>query len=388
MTTISIGSPRGKEIPAGADLETSRAWLQIDLGIFRQNLHRVRQQLAPGTELWAVVKANAYGHGARPIAKQALTSGAAGVCVATLREGIELRSGGILGPILILGPLNTEAELEQALRWDLEITLTRADQIPMLQRINRIRHQPIPIHLNVDTGMSRLGVSWREAAQIWQILCSCPELDPRSLYSHLATADQIDPSLMDQQQQRFSQLLQEIQDRDLPLPPLHLDNSAGIWTHRSGHYQRVRAGLAIYGLSPAPHIDMGDLQPILRLKARITHLQTVPPDTGVSYGYSYITSQTTRIATVGIGYADGVPRSLSNRLQGTVRNQRIPQIGTITMDQCMWDVTEIPKVEIGEPVELIGGDLTVHTWADALGTIPYEILCGFSARLPRICVGV
>lgn len=384
MTAISMRSPQG--ILLDSDLDTSRAWVEIRLDHLRHNIRQIKRHLDPGTELWAVVKANAYGHGARPIARQALASGAAGVCVATLKEGIELRSSGIQGPILILGPLNTEVELQEAQGWELEITLTRAAQIPLLQRLGQRRRHPIPVHLNVDTGMSRLGVNWQEAPQIWQILTSCPELQPRSLYSHLATADELDLTVTQLQHHRFGQVLQGIQDRGLPLPPLHLDNSAGISSHPAGHYQRVRSGLGIYGLAPAPHLDRGDLRPVLQLKARITHLQTVPAQTGVSYGYSHITPRPTRIATLGIGYADGVPRRLSNLLQANLRGQKIPQIGTITMDQCMWDVTEIPQVEIGNEVELIGGDLRVQTWADQLGTIPYEILCGFSARLPRVCL--
>lgn len=386
MTAMSIRSPGQQEVKVDVELTTSRAWIEIDLQVFRHNLLQVRQQLQAGTELWAVVKANAYGHGAQPIAREALAAGAAGVCVATLMEGVELRSAGILGPVLILGPLNTEAELQEALRWNLEITLTRSDQLPWLHTLARSQAHPIPIHLNVDTGMTRLGVSWTEAPEIWQLLSTCADFEPRSLYSHLATADEIDPRVMELQQHRFAAVLQEIQNRDLPLPLLHLDNSAGVWSNRSGHYHRVRTGLAIYGLSPAAHLDIGDLRPVLSLKARITHLQRVPAQTGVSYGYSYITTQPTRIATVGIGYADGIPRRLSNRLQARVRGMRIAQIGTITMDQCMWDVTEVPDVAIGDEVELIGGDLTVRAWADQVGTIPYEILCGFSARLPRICV--
>lgn len=390
MPPVAAGANRslGQEIPVEdeqqSSLETSRAWLEIDLECLRHNLQVVLERLGPDTELWAVVKANGYGHGAALIAREALACGAAGVCVATLMEGIELRVAGIWAPILVLGPLQTRAEIQAALQWNVDITLTCAEQIPLLQTLAQQRSGPIPVHLNVDTGMTRLGVNWQQAASIWQILTESADFEPRSLYSHLATADQVNLEILQLQHHRFTQVLEEIQARQLPLPTLHLDNSAGIWSHPAGHYQQVRAGLVLYGLSPAPHLALTDLAPVLSLKARITHLQTVPPQTGVSYGYSHITAQTTRVATVGIGYADGVPHRLSNWLQGRVRGQPIQQIGTITMDQCMWDVTSVSEVQIGDEVELIGSDLTVQAWAEQLGTIPYEILCGFSARLPRI----
>jgi alanine racemase len=143
----------------------------------------------------------------------------------------------------------------------------------------------------------------------------------------------------------------------------------------------------MYGLPPAPHLDLGgQLHPVLRVKARVTHIQTVPAGTGVSYGHRYITTQPTTIATVGIGYADGIPRRLSNCLRGHLRDQTVQQVGTITMDQCMWDVSQVESVQVGDVVELIGGDLSAQQWADQLGTLSYEILCGLSARLPRIRV--
>ncbi|MFS8880187.1 alanine racemase [Synechococcus sp. H55.11] len=383
--------PQGAEQDGAIDLElsTSRAWVEIDAAQLRENLRLLQARLSPDTEIWAVVKANAYGHGAHLVAPVAVAAGVKGLCVATLAEGIELRQMGLQAPILVLGALNTWAELQQAMAARLEVSLTRAEQIPLMRQVARWAGRPVPVHVNVDTGMTRLGIPWSEAAAVWGQICRIPELAGCSLFSHLATADEPHSPVMEQQHARFAQVVEQIRQAGDPLPPLHLDNSAGALARL--HYSRVRLGLVLYGLSPAPHLPVPGLQPILRLKARLTHIQTVPAQTGVSYGHRYITSRPSRIATLAIGYADGIPRRLSGWLRGWVRGGLIQQVGTITMDQCMWDVTERPDIQVGDVVELLGPKLanmglSVQDWADQAGTIAYELLCGLSARLPRVLV--
>ncbi|MGY2795371.1 alanine racemase [Thermostichus sp. MS-CIW-36] len=371
------------------ELLTSRAWVEIDAAQLRENLRLLQRRLGSNVEIWAVVKANAYGHGAQLVAPVAVAAGAKGLCVATLAEGIELRQTGLQAPVLVLGALNTWAELQQAMAARLEVSLTCTDQIPLMRQVARWAGRPVPVHVNVDTGMTRLGIPWKEAAAVWGQICRIPELEGCSLFSHLATADEPHSPVMEQQHARFAQVVEQIRQAGDPLPALHLDNSAAALAHL--HYSRVRLGLALYGLSPAPHLQLPGLQPILRLKARLTHIQTVPAQTGVSYGHRYITSRPSRIATLAIGYADGIPRRLSGWLRGWVRGGLIQQVGTITMDQCMWDVTERPDIQVGDVVELLGPNLvnvglSVQDWADQLGTIPYELLCGLSARLPRVLV--
>lgn len=379
------------ELDWAIDLEllTSRAWVEIDAAQLRENLRLLQRRLGSNVEIWAVVKANAYGHGAQLVAPVAVAAGAKGLCVATLAEGIELRQTGLQAPVLVLGALNTWAELQQAMAARLEVSLTCTDQIPLMRQVARWAGRPVPVHVNVDTGMTRLGIPWKEAAAVWGQICRIPELEGCSLFSHLATADEPHSPVMEQQHARFAQVVEQIRQAGDPLPALHLDNSAAALAHL--HYSRVRLGLVLYGLSPAPHLQLPGLQPILRLKARLTHIQTVPAQTGVSYGHRYITSRPSRIATLAIGYADGIPRRLSGWLRGWVRGGLIQQVGTITMDQCMWDVTERPDIQVGDVVELLGPNLvnvglSVQDWADQLGTIPYELLCGLSARLPRVLV--
>ncbi len=372
-------------LATSSNLDQSRAWINIDLAALQANVERIRAHLQPGTDFWAVVKANGYGHGVGLIAPVLLEAGVAGFCVATLPEGIELRQHRILAPILILGPLNTQAELNYALDWHLNVTLTHVQQIPMYQEVAHTRSSAIPIHLNVDTGMTRLGIPWSQAPEVWMKLVQDPKFTCCSVYSHLATADELDSPMLAVQQDRFKHILTAIQLRGGSTPVVHLDNSAGALVSLDSHYPRVRVGLAMYGISPAEHLSLqGQLQPVLSLNARITHLQTVEAGIGISYGHRYITPSPRHIATVGIGYADGIPRRLSGWLQGRLRDQTIQQVGTITMDQCMWDVTSVSNVTVGDVVELVGGSLSVQQWADYLGTIPYEILCGFSPRLPRI----
>jgi alanine racemase len=371
------------------ELLTSRAWVEIDAAQLRENLRLLQARLGPNVEIWAVVKANAYGHGAQLVAPLLVAAGAKGLCVATLAEGIELRQTDLQVPILVLGALNTWAELQQAMAARLEISLTRAEQIPLLRQVASWAGRPVPVHVNVDTGMTRLGIPWQEAAAVWRQICRIPELEICSLFSHFATADEPNSPAMAQQESRFAQVVEQIRQAGDPLPPLHLDNSAAALTRL--HYSRVRLGLVLYGLSPAPHLQVPGLRPILRLKARLTHIQTVPAHTGVSYGHRYITRRPSRIATLAIGYADGIPRRLSGWLRGWVRGGLIQQVGTITMDQCMWDVTERPDIQVGDVVELLGPHLgsmglSIQNWADQLGTIPYELLCGLSARLPRVLV--
>ncbi len=380
-TTDTTASPLGS-------LVTSRAWVEVSQSALHHNIALCRQHLSPHAAIWAVVKANGYGHGSRLVCALLAQAGVEGFCVATLSEGIDLRLGGITAPILILGALLTPAEWAMAVEHHLEPTLTHTCQIPMAIQVGS--PQPTPIHLNVDTGMTRLGIPWSQAAQVWIQLCQHPSLDCRSLYSHLATADELDPQLMHTQRDRLRQVIREIESQGQRIPALHLDNSAGLLSLPEAHFQRVRLGLILYGILPADHLRQWfvpqALRPALSIKARITHLQWAAPGTGISYGHRHVCDQPTHVATVGIGYADGIPRRLSGWILGSVRGHIIRQIGTITMDQCMWDVTNVDPVQIGDPVELLISEQGAEAWAEQLGTIPYEILCGLSARLPRLRV--
>ena len=374
-----------------SELIRQRAWVEIDQNALRHNVRQFKGLLKHNTDLMAVVKADAYGHGAVRVAQMALEAGATWLAIATLGEGIELREAGITAPILILGAINTPEEVRAIIHWQLEPTLCNAEQAILFAKTLEKQAKKLSFHLKLDTGMSRLGTSWQQAVNFVQTVKGLPNLHLASIYSHLATADDPDPSVMEQQQGRFDSAIANLQKHGIQIPKLHLANSAATLNAPKFHYDLVRVGLGLYGLYPAPHLrSQIDLKPVLQVKAKISQIKTIPPGTGVSYGHHFISDRETRLAIVGIGYADGVPRNLSNRLQVLIGGEWVKQIGAITMDQMMLDITDLPHLPVGEVVTLIGADgdrvISADDWANTLGTISWEILCGFKHRLPRIIV--
>ncbi len=414
-----------------------RAWVEIDLSAIRHNVRSLKS-LLPNTELMAVVKADGYGHGAIAVSQAVLEAGATWLGVATIVEGVQLRNAGITAPILILGATNSSDEIRAIAHNRLEPTICTTEQALLFSKTlhktlgDSAFHNseevpliidPLKVHLKIDTGMSRLGTNWQEARDFIKLAYSLPALKIQSIYSHLATADELDRTILQLQHQRFKQvihvlkeLLKELKDElqiDIPfdIPSIHLANTAGMMTDANLHYDLVRCGLGVYGFYPAFHLKEKleeklkeelespfSLRPALQVKARITQVKEISAGTGVSYGYSFIAPKDMRIATVAIGYADGIPRSLSNQIFFTVSDDRsdranmqkgdrkAAQIGTITMDQCLIDVTDIPEVKIGDVVTILGNgeENNADRWAEISNTISWEILCGFKHRLPRI----
>lgn len=375
------------------DWLSQRAWVEIDLGALSHNIKQLVNFLAPPTQLMAVVKADAYGHGAVMVAQTLLDGGASYLGVATVPEGIELREAGIKAPIFLLGATHTPAQIRAIAYWQIQPTLCSFKQALLFSDTlhNTAQKSSVFVHIKLDTGMSRLGVNWQQAAKFIELVHTLPHLHIASVYSHLATADNLDPQSMRIQQQRFKEAITQIKATGIKPGYLHLANSAATLTDPSLHYDMVRVGLAIYGLYPAPHLENKiSLKPVLQLKARVTHVKTIAAGTGVSYGHHFIATEEMRIAVVGIGYADGLPRLLSGKIKVLIRGQLIPQIGAITMDQLMLDVSVLNDVQEGEIVTLLGTQdtetISADDWAKQLNTISWEILCGFKHRLPRISV--
>jgi alanine racemase len=373
------------------DWEQQRAWVEIDLAALAHNVRQIRGLLAPNTQIMAVVKADAYGHGSIDIARTVIAEGVEWLAVATVTEGIELRTAGIVAPILILGGVNSDVQVQAIVRWGLQPTICTIDQAILISKaVAKLQTSPpLSVQLKLDTGMSRLGANWQQAVTFFEQVVQLPYLEISGLYSHLATADEIDRTVMELQFDRFEQATTAISAAGYSLPMLHLANSAGILVSDRLHYQLVRPGLILYGLCPATHLQSKiDLQPVLSVKARVNQIKDIAAGTGVSYGYRFIADREIRLAVVDIGYADGIPRRLSNRMQVIIRGQLVPQIGSITMDRIMLDVTQIPDLQVGEIVTILGRDsdvqITADDWANDLGTISWEILCGFRGRLPRV----
>lgn len=382
-----------EQTPGIAAMRHCRAWVEIDLSALAHNVRQLLAHLGGKADLLAVVKADAYGHGAVTVARTALAAGAQRLGVATVPEGIELRQAGLEVPILVMGAVNTVEEIQAVAQWRLQPTLVSPKQALIFsETLGRSGSAPLPVHLKLDTGMSRLGFPWQRSLEFITFVQRLPHLHIASLYSHLATADDPDPTVLKLQHQRFEAAIADLATVNALPPRLHLANSAAALAHPELHYDQVRVGLALYGLYPAPHLQPClDLRPVMQVKARVTHIKDIEAGTGVSYGHRFVADRPMRVAVVGIGYADGVPRALSNQTQVLIHGQRAPQIGNITMDQMMLDVSALPNLQEGDVVTLLGqsglDQITADDWANQVGTISWEILCGFKHRLPRIAVG-
>jgi alanine racemase len=342
----------------------------------------------------AVVKADGYGHGAVPVARAAAAGGASCFGVATLQEGVELRQAGLQEPVLVLGNLTQPEELRACLHWQLMPTLSGMREALLCQNLAAGGGRPLAVHLKLDTGMARLGAPWQEGRRLVEAIAGLEAVQLAGVYSHLADADApgagLDP-LTREQQRRFEQVLGAIGQAGLASGCRHLANSAATLRSPQLHYDLVRVGLALYGHRPAAHLGSAlELQPAMQVRARVSLMREVPAGVGVSYGHRFITQRPSRLAVVGIGYADGVPRLLSGQLMVLHRGRLLPQVGAITMDQMVIDVTDAPDLELGATVTLLGSEddsdtqISPERWSDACGTIPWEILCGFKHRLPRL----
>jgi alanine racemase len=379
------------EIEELTKIISQRAYVTINHEALANNVRQIKAILAPQTQFMAVIKADAYGHGAIPVAETVLQNGCDSLAIATLGEGIELRKAGIEAPILILGAINTPEEVKAISAWQLQPTICHPKQALVFSETLSEIKETLPVHLKLDTGMSRLGTCWQDVLEFYQLVEQLPYLKIASIYSHLATADDPDPTIMEEQQQRFNRAIASLKFSGFKLPQLHLANSAATLTNSKLHYDLVRVGLALYGVYPSSHLQTRiELQPVLQVKAKVTQVKTIPPHTGVSYGHTFTSDRSLRLAVVGIGYADGVPRLLSNKMKVLIKGKFASQIGNITMDQLMIDITHIPHVEVGEIVTLLGKDgnleITADDWANQIGSISWEILCGFKHRLPRVKV--
>ncbi len=383
--------PSRNESKNSLDWLCQRAWVEVNLSALSHNVREIKRLISSETDLMAVVKADAYGHGAVSVAQTVLRAGASWLGVATIPEGIELRQAGITAPLVVLGATYTPEQIRAIAQWQLQPTVCTPQQALVFSEVLSDTDWVVPVHIKLDTGMSRLGAPWQQAAEFVKLIQGLPNLTIASIYSHLATADSLDQTVMRQQHARFQQAIRTIAQIQPKMPRLHLANSAATLTDPGLHYDMVRVGLGLYGLYPAPHLrHTCNLKPLMQIKARVTQVKTIEAGTGVSYGYRFIADRPLRIAVVGIGYADGVPRLLSNQMQVLIRGQQVRQLGAITMDQMMIDVSTVPNVQAGEVVTLLGRDgdyeITADDWANAIGTISWEILCGFKHRLPRVTV--
>lgn len=367
------------------------AWLEINLDALEKNARAIRKLIPSHVDLMAIVKADAYGHGARMVLPTLEASGVSMAGVASIDEAIHLRQAGLKLPILVIGAVPDWA-MQYASAYDIQLTVFHPHHLENLRKASHQPSNPLKVHIKVDTGMRRIGIPWEEAPEFIRYCQKQPYLQVEGIFSHLADSLSDEPTRL--QLERWEQVCVAAS----PLPRyVHISNSghalmpnAFIQNGKPNFNNLARLGIGFWGYGIHPKQTELTLKPAMSLKARIMHIQDVPPGTGVSYCYSYTTppDKGRRIATIPIGYADGVPRCLSNRISAQIAGHVVPQVGNITMDQMMFDITDAPDVTIGDTLTLIGEGgggqaIWLDDWARKAGTIEYELMCALRVRLPK-----
>lgn len=357
------------------------SWVEINLDYLAQNIKAIRSQTPNGVKLLAVVKADAYGHGAVMLAPTLLASGADMLGVASIDEGADLRNAKISADILVLGAVPVWA-VESAAKLDLAISIFSKDHITACrQAFERTGIKP-KVHVKIDTGMNRIGVTVEDAVDFINEVRNSEFIDFRGVFTHLANAEVREKTQI--QIEKWNSVISKINTDGLLL---HILNTAGQMCYDVPNSNMRRAGIALYGLypdfPPDGEMKIPELKQILSLKGRIVHIHEAKDNEGVSYGHTFVSQGVHKIATVPLGYADGIPRGLSNKIYGVLNGKKVPQIGNITMDQMMFDITGI-DAKAGDVIILLDENNSIDEWAKILGTINYELTCRLKVRLPRV----
>ena len=360
------------------------AWAEVSAEAIEYNVRTIAAIVSPA-QVWVAVKAEAYGHGALLAARAAQAAGAHGLCVALVQEGVALREAGISGPILVLSEQPADA-LQAAVEHGVSTTVYSVEQVALLEACGANEHR---VHLKIDTGMRRVGVTGADAVAVADVIAASPAVSLAGVFTHLAVADEPDNPFTDQQLDRFDAVVAALAAAGHRPPLVHAANSAAALAHPRARYDMVRPGIGVYGISSGPGVDefFATLRPALSLHARVAYVKRVSAGERISYGLRHTFERDTTVATLPIGYADGVPRRL-HAVGGTVLigGKHRPIVGVVTMDQIMVDCGD-DHVQFGDEAVLIGtqGSHTIAAadWATALDTIAYEIVCGISARIER-----
>lgn len=374
-------------------------WAEIDLQALRDNYRALcsihpssasdntPDSSVPYPRVLPVIKAHAYGHGAYQVARALADAGVKMFSVGTVEEGVALRQAGITQDILIMATTWREQEslaLEHGL-------ILAADSIENLERLNAEAGNRVvtaPVHIKVDTGMGRLGIRWDSIEPLLNRLRQSKHISLQGVFSHLSSADEPDPAYTLEQKRRFEHALAQFHEAAISPGEIHFANSAGLLYHETFRQWGSRTGIALYGYAPDSNRAPVKLRPVLSLKTKVGPVRQILSGESLGYNRKFTASRTTRFTTLPVGYADGFPRRLSGKCKVIVRNRYTDIIGAVSMDMTTVDLTDRPDVQEGDEVILLGSSgacsVTADTWAEALGTIPYEILCGIAARVPRI----
>ncbi len=367
-------------------------WMEVDLDSLVHNLREVKKNLKPPASVIGVVKADGYGHGAVEVARVLLEEGVDRLAVAVLDEGMELRNAGIEVPILNLG-YTPPYHYDLLCQYDVTPTIYNYDDAVSLSRKAAEKKRRIKIHIKLDTGMGRIGfIPGKDSLEAVSKIYNLDGIIIEGIFTHFSVADIEDKSYTYMQYRKYIDFCNKLADRGINIPIKHVCNSAAIIDHPDMHLDMVRPGIILYGYFSDREVrkDLASPRPVASLKARISHVKTIPAGASVGYGRKFIAYRETVVATLPLGYADGYSRILSGKANVLVKGREVPVIGNICMDQCMIDVTEIEGVEVGEEVVLMGSQggrsITALDLAGLMGTIQHEVLCGISKRVPRVYI--
>ncbi|HUU94768.1 MAG TPA: alanine racemase [Phycisphaerae bacterium] len=362
-----------------------RLWAEIGLDAILHNYEIIRRHVGPRVQLMAMVKSNAYGHGAKRVARLLEDAGAECFGVANLDEALELRRAGISRPVLITGPI-TAHEVADAVANDVQITLSPPDMLDMIEEQAIRQHKTVRLHLNIDTGMTRSGVPAEDAPDVAARVAVSHALELAGVATHFPLAE--DEYVSREQLEQFNRTCSTLAGLDLLPMVRHAANTMGLFNVPGSHYEMVRPGIGLYGMYPhAALAARVQLEPAMTVRTQIVYVREVPAGTPIGYGHTYRTTGPTRIATLPIGYADGFHRSLSNRGRVIVNGRYAPVVGAVSMDMLTVDVGHVPGVHVGTPVTIIGAEgearITAEEHAEQRGTIPYEVTCLIGKRVKR-----
>lgn len=369
----------------------SRVYAAVDMDAIAENFNRMHENINRDVKMIAVIKTDGYGHGAVPIARMVQQYDYIwGYAVATAEEAFELKNAGLLKPVLILG-YTFEEDYREIVRLDIRPVVFKLSMAEQLSREACRQNKVLPIHLGLDTGMSRIGFA-DTAGSIEKIkkIAELPGLFIEGMFTHFAKADEQDKTSARMQLFRYLEFSEKLEAAGIHIPIRHCSNSAGILEMREANLDAVRAGITIYGIYPSDEVSRESmpLNPAMELKSHITFIKELEAGTPVSYGGTFVTKEKTRVATIPVGYGDGYPRSLSNKGWVLIHGKKAPILGRVCMDQFMVDVTRIPEAEELDEVTLMGRDgeefLSVDVLAKLSGRFPYEFVCDIGKRVPRI----
>ncbi len=357
------------------------SWVEINVNNLAHNASEIRKNVPQDVKLLAVVKADSYGHGSVMLAPTLLASGFDMLGVASIDEGVDLRNAKINADILVLGAVPVWS-VETAIEQDIAIPIFSYSHIDACKKAYERTGKRVKTHIKIDTGMNRIGIGYKDAVNFIKDVQRYDFIDLKGIFSHLAVSE--NRAETEIQISRWNNVISNIDTNGLLL---HIQNTVGTMCYDIPKSNMRRVGIALYGLYPDfPQDNIGfrpDLKQVLSLKGRIVHIHDINNGDGVSYGYTYRASDKRKIATIPIGYADGVSRGLSNKIYGTLNGQKVPQIGNITMDQMMFDITDV-NAETGDVITLLDEENSIDSWATILGTINYELTCRLKVRLPRV----